>query len=52
VIWVIGGGVIGLVARITVRRQGGVVVVHVALGARHLRVETCQGECRGVVVET
>ena len=49
---VIGGGVIGLVARITVRRQSGVVVVHVALGARHLRVETRQGERRGVVVET
>lgn len=51
VVRIIGGHVIRLVARIAVRGQAGVVVVHVALSAGNLNVESGQRERRVVVIE-
>ena len=43
--------VVGLVASDAGRRQGGVVVVYVAVRAGHLRMKSRQRECRFAVVE-
>jgi len=51
VVRIIGSRVIRLVARIAIRGQAGVVVVHVALSAGNLRVESGQRERRVVVIE-
>src|SRR5437016_3052468 len=45
------GGILRLVTRIAIHRNGRVVVVYVAIGARHGRVCTRQWERRVVVVE-
>jgi len=51
VVGIIGSRVIRLVARIAIRGQAGVVVVHVALSAGNLKVESGQRERRVVVIE-
>ena len=46
-----GGIVIRFVAAVAIRREGGVVVVHMATGAGNLYVETRQRKGAGVVIE-
>lgn len=46
-----GAIVIGLVAPVAIRRKRGVVVIYVAAGAGHLRVETGQRKRRRAVIK-
>ena len=51
VVWVSRAGVIRLMARVAIRGHRGVVVIHMAIGARHGGVRSGQWERRVVVIE-
>lgn len=51
VIWIGRGLIVGLVTGIAIRRNRGVVVVHVTTGTGYARVSASKGECGVVVIE-